>query len=80
MDHGKAAAVRKVMTQPTQRYKGCLASRLQPADYEHCLEHYDDEQFQNIGLVPTALKQRVYTTKETRHSTRDADTKDQHHQ
>jgi hypothetical protein len=32
MDHGKAAAVRKVMTQPTQRYKGCLASRLQPAD------------------------------------------------
>jgi hypothetical protein len=60
MDHGKAAAVRKVMTQPTQRYKGCLASRLQPADYEHCLDNYDDEQFQNIGLVPTALKQRVY--------------------
>jgi hypothetical protein len=48
------------MTQPTQRYKGCLASRLQPADYEHCLDNYDDEQFQNIGLVPTALKQRVY--------------------
>jgi hypothetical protein len=46
MDHGKAAAVRKVMTQPTQRYKGCLASRLQPADYEHCLDNYDDEQFQ----------------------------------
>jgi hypothetical protein len=45
---------------PTQRYKGCLASRLQPADYEHCLDNYDDEQFQNIGLVPTALKQRVY--------------------
>jgi hypothetical protein len=60
MDHGKAAAVRMVMTQPTQRYKGCLASRLQPADYEHCLDNYDDEQFQNIGLVPTALKQRVY--------------------
>jgi hypothetical protein len=48
------------MTQPTQRYKGCLASRLQPADYDHCLDNYDDEQFQNIGLVPTALKQRVY--------------------
>jgi hypothetical protein len=60
MDHGKAAAVRKVMTQPTQRYKGCLASILQPADYKHCLVNYDDEQFQNIGLVPTALKQRVY--------------------
>jgi hypothetical protein len=44
MDHGKAAAVRKVMTQPTQRYKGCLASRLQPADYEHCLDNFDDEQ------------------------------------
>jgi hypothetical protein len=37
-----------------------LASRLQPADYEHCLDNYDDEQFQNIGLVPTALKQQVY--------------------
>jgi hypothetical protein len=60
MDHGKAAAVRKVMTQPRQRYKGCLAARLQPIDYEHCLDNYDDEQFQNIGLVPTALKQRVY--------------------
>jgi hypothetical protein len=48
------------MTQPTQRYKGCLASRLQPADYEHCLDNYDDEQFQHVGLVPTALKQRVY--------------------
>jgi hypothetical protein len=60
MDHGKAATVRKVVTQPTQRYKGCLASRLQPADYDHCLDNYDDEQFQNIGLVPTALKQRVY--------------------
>jgi hypothetical protein len=56
MDHGKAAAVRKVMTQPTQRYKGCLASRLQPADYDHCLDNYD-EHFQNIGLVLTALKQ-----------------------
>jgi LPS O-antigen subunit length determinant protein (WzzB/FepE family) len=40
MDHGKAAAVRKVMTQPRQRYKGCLAARLQPIDYEHCLDNY----------------------------------------
>ena len=60
MDRGKAGAVRKVMTQPTQRFKGCLATRLQPADYEHCLDNYDDKQFQNVGLVPTALKQRVY--------------------
>jgi hypothetical protein len=71
--------VRKVVTQPTQRYKGCLASRLQPADYDHCLDNYDDEQFQNIGLVPTALKQRVYDKGDiaTRaNSARDADTKD----
>jgi hypothetical protein len=24
------------------------------------LDNYDDEQFQNIGFVPIALKQRVY--------------------
>jgi hypothetical protein len=57
--------VRKVMTQPTQRYKGCLASRLQPADNGHCLNNYDDEQCQNIGLVPTALKQRVYDKRDS---------------
>jgi hypothetical protein len=52
---------------------------LQPADYDHCLDNYDDEQFQNIGLVPTALKQRVYDKGDiaTRaNSARDADTKD----
>jgi hypothetical protein len=42
-DRSKASASRKVMTQPRNRYQG-----LQPVDYEHCLNNYDDEQFQNI--------------------------------
>jgi hypothetical protein len=52
-------ALPSTMTQPMQRYKGCLASILQPADYKHCLVNYDDEQFQ---IELTALKQRVYDT------------------
>jgi hypothetical protein len=60
MDRSGAVAVRKVMTQPRRRYQGCLATRLKPQDYEHCLDNYDDEQYDNMGLVPAALKQRVY--------------------
>jgi hypothetical protein len=60
MDRSGAVAVRKVMTQPRRRYQGCLATRLKPQDYEHCLDNYDNEQYDNMGLVPAALKQRVY--------------------
>jgi hypothetical protein len=60
IDRSSAVAVRKVMAQPRRRYQGCLATRLKPQDYEHCLDNYDDEQYANMGLVPAALKQRVY--------------------
>jgi hypothetical protein len=35
---------------------------LKPADYDHCLDNYNSEEFDRIGeeLVPPALKQRVY--------------------
>jgi hypothetical protein len=48
------------MAQPRRRYEGCLASRLQPEDYEHCLDNYDDPKFENLSLVPSSLKQRVH--------------------
>jgi hypothetical protein len=61
IDRGRALAVRKVMTAPRRRYQGCLATRLKPADYENCLDNYDNEEFDSIGLVPSrALQQRVY--------------------
>jgi hypothetical protein len=36
--------VRKVMTAPRRRYQGCLATRLKPADYENCLDNYDNNE------------------------------------
>jgi hypothetical protein len=60
IDRTQASAVRKVMTQPRRRFQGCLATRLKPSDYDHCLDNYTDEQFDNVKLVPPGLKQRVY--------------------
>jgi hypothetical protein len=48
------------MTEPRRRYQGCLATRLKPTDYEHCLDKYDDEAYGNIQLVPPSPAQRVY--------------------
>jgi hypothetical protein len=53
---------RKVMQQPRERYKGCLASKIPLETYETCLFDYDDEKFDNLSLVPSKLKQRVYET------------------
>ena len=33
---------------------------MQPADYEHCLDNYNNEEFEKLKLVPTRLKERVY--------------------
>ena len=60
IDKTQATAVRKVMAEPRRRYQGCLATRLQPEDYQHCLDNYDDEEFESMSLVPAALKQRVH--------------------
>ena len=48
------------MTKPRHRYLGCLATKIQPEDYEDCLENYDNPDYDNIGLVPSRLHQRVY--------------------
>ena len=60
IDRTRSAAVRKVMAEPRRRYKGCLATRLMPSDYEHCLDNYDDAKHDGMALVPAALQQRVY--------------------
>jgi hypothetical protein len=60
MDRSSGVAVRKAMAEPRRRYQGCLATRLQPKDYEHCLDNYDSEEFDSVQLVPAGLKQRVH--------------------
>lgn len=60
IDRAQGQAVRKVMTAPRRRFEGCLATRLKPTDYEHCLDNFDNEEFDNIKMVPSSLKQRVY--------------------
>jgi hypothetical protein len=47
-------------TQPRNRYQGCLASRLKPADCDHWVDNYNSEEFDHINLVPLTLKQRGY--------------------
>jgi hypothetical protein len=53
---------RKVMQQPRARYKGCLATKVPIEAYETCLFDYDDEKYDNLSLVPSKLKERVYET------------------
>ena len=60
IDRTQAIAVRKTMSTPRRQFQGCLATRLQPADYEHCLDNYNNEEFEKLKLVPTRLKERVY--------------------
>jgi hypothetical protein len=60
IDRTHTTQVRRTLTQPRKRYLGCLATRLQPDDYAHCLDKYDSPDYDNIGLVPNKLRQRVY--------------------
>jgi hypothetical protein len=60
MDRGQATEVRQVMREPRRRYLGCLATKLGPDDYEGCLDSYDNPDYDNIKLVPSRLKQRVF--------------------
>ena len=48
------------MIQPRHRYLGYLATKIQLEDYEDCLDRYNSPVFDNIGLIPSRLKQRVY--------------------
>ena len=52
--------VRKVMAEPRRRYLGCLATKIQPEEYQACLDEYDYPAFDKIKLVPPSLKSRVY--------------------
>ena len=59
IDRSKAAATRKVMSEPRRQFTGCLATRLKETDYQHCLDNYDqNEDYAAIELVPSALTQR----------------------
>jgi hypothetical protein len=55
----KMRVVREGMTQPRRRMTGCLATKIQPEDYADCLDNYNDDRYDNIKIIPTALKQRV---------------------
>ena len=39
----RTSAIRKGMTIPTRQFKGCLASKISPPDYQYCLENYDED-------------------------------------
>ena len=56
--------IRKGMTVPNRRFRGCLATKIQPEDYTTCLNEYDDERFEHIELIPSALKKLVHETTE----------------
>jgi hypothetical protein len=65
IDRTKATATRRVMAEPRRRFQGCLAAQLKPAQYEHCLDNFDDQAYDSIGLVPSSLTQRVYDKGDT---------------
>ena len=52
--------MRKGMRQPRNRFMGCLATKLQPEDYSSCLDDYNDEKYDNMKLVPSSPKKRVF--------------------
>jgi len=60
IDRTRAAKVKRFMAQPRRRFLGCIATKVQPKDYEDCLDNFDNDKYDNIGMVPSALKQRVY--------------------
>jgi hypothetical protein len=54
----------KQMSLPKKQYKGCVATRLQPTDYEYCNDNYDDQNahYERYGsIIPQdALRQKEY--------------------
>ena len=42
--------VRKGMSQPRARFKGCLATKIDMADYKTCLDNYDDPKYDNMSV------------------------------
>ncbi len=58
----RAQVVRKGMSQPRARFKGCLATKIDMADYTTCLNDYNDPKYDNMTLVPSGLKKHVFET------------------
>ena len=58
----RSKTVRKGMSQPRSRFKGCLATKIDPDDYRVCLNDYDDPKYDNMKLVPSGLKKHVFNT------------------
>lgn len=52
--------VRRGMAEPRRRFVGCLAIKIKPDDYRSCLDNYNSKEFENVKLIPSALKQRVF--------------------
>jgi hypothetical protein len=52
--------VRRVMTQPRNRFRGCIATKTPQDTYQQCLTEYNDSKYDNLSLVPEQLRQRVY--------------------
>jgi hypothetical protein len=54
-----------LMRVPNKKYLGCLATRINPEDYEYCLHEYDNpnEHYEKSKLVPNinALRETVYS-------------------
>jgi hypothetical protein len=57
----KSRQVRQEIIEPRHGFVGCVATKLKPQDFKECAETYDNPEYQNISLVPTAaLKQKAF--------------------
>ena len=58
----KRLNVCKAMVEPNRGFRGCIATKVDPQDYQTCTQEYDNPEYQDIELIPyRALKQCVYT-------------------
>jgi hypothetical protein len=58
----RSKLVRQKMSEPRQRYMGCLATKITPEDYRECYNSYDNPKYDNMKLVPQGLKKHVFNT------------------
>jgi hypothetical protein len=57
----KSRQVRQEMVVPRHGFVGCIAAKTDPKVFKECAETYDNPEYQNIALVPTAaLKRSVF--------------------
>jgi hypothetical protein len=52
--------VRRIMKKPRNRFRGCIAAKTPQETYQQCLVEYNQPKFDNLSLVPTELRNRVY--------------------